>query len=190
MKIQLIVFIFEAHLYAVTQGDGLFRKNQFSDTNRKKGEAIDFEKIYIDDILAAHNKYRTIHQAPRLTLDPALALRAEHYAEELARRVPRENRTRSLGFGVNTAIFNGDIDVAGDFVVEEWYHQINHYPFDGEPSARELRKVRKFTQVVWKSTEFIGCAQKRNGLRLVFVCYYWPPGNIPGEFEDEVLPQE
>lgn len=59
--------------YSVTQGDGLFRKNQFSDTNRKKGEAIDFEKIYIDDILAAHNKYRTIHQAPRLTLDPAVS---------------------------------------------------------------------------------------------------------------------
>ncbi len=48
-----------------------------------------------------------------------------------------------------------------------------------------------FTQLVWKSTGNVGCATKTAGsgcnLGKVFVCHYQSPGNVEGQYAQNVL---
>lgn len=45
-----------------------------------------------------------------------------------------------------------------------------------------------FTQLVWKGTKSMGIAMvKGKSGRIVIVAYYNPPGNIMGQFMDNVL---
>ena len=48
-----------------------------------------------------------------------------------------------------------------------------------------------FTQLVWKQTRSVGCGRVdcngKNGVEGWFlVCEYWPPGNVGGEYVQEV----
>ncbi|KAF9260264.1 PR-1-like protein [Marasmius fiardii PR-910] len=134
------------------------------------------------DILNAHNAFRAKHGAAPLKWSNTLAGAAQkwvngcnfkhsggavgHYGENLA---------------AGTGGFNG---VAG---VKMWTDEVKDYnPRNPQPSH--------FTQVVWKSTKEVGCAMKvcpnlfdgkfRDAKMLV--CEYNPPGNVIGQFPQNV----
>jgi hypothetical protein len=74
-----------------------------------------------------------------------------------------------------------------DKVVKPWYEEIKDYNF-GNP--RESRgKIGHFTQVVWNSTQKVGCAQaySQNSERLYTVCNYSPPGNYINRYAQNVF---
>jgi hypothetical protein len=43
-----------------------------------------------------------------------------------------------------------------------------------------------FTQVVWKGTTKLGCGSNPSCGMKTYVCQYTPPGNVMGEFADNV----
>ena len=49
-------------------------------------------------------------------------------------------------------------------------------------------KTGHFTQVVWRGTTAVGCGRSQcNGLD-VWICQYDPPGNVEGQYRDNVRP--
>lgn len=72
------------------------------------------------------------------------------------------------------------LDVADYFYSK---HSVYEY-FDPEGSAH---CCTKFTQLVWMSTKQLGCAYNVSGGQVYVSCRYFPKGNIPGEFKENVL---
>jgi len=48
----------------------------------------------------------------------------------------------------------------------------------------------EFTQIVWMGTETFGIAMRREERFYAVVALYNPPGNIQGEFKNNVLPPQ
>ncbi|CRK97387.1 CLUMA_CG010777, isoform A [Clunio marinus] len=49
--------------------------------------------------------------------------------------------------------------------------------------------VGHFTQIVWKNTKYMGVGKSVSRTGKIFVvAFYYPPGNITGEFQNNVLP--
>jgi len=71
--------------------------------------------------------------------------------------------------------------------VDTWYKKGENYVY-GRSDTKEYSQL-SFTQVVWKSSQYLGCAKatSSNGWTYV-VCDYDPPGNYVGLFKENVLP--
>ncbi|ORZ15772.1 CAP domain-containing protein [Absidia repens] len=46
-----------------------------------------------------------------------------------------------------------------------------------------------FTQIVWKGTSMVGCAAQRCARGIYFVCEYAAPGNVRGQYRQNVFPR-
>jgi hypothetical protein len=66
-----------------------------------------------------------------------------------------------------------------------WYDEVNKFNFR---SGGFSMKTGHFTQVVWRGTREVGCGKSQcNGLD-VWICQYAPPGNVEGQYRQNVLP--
>lgn len=76
---------------------------------------------------------------------------------------------------------------AGREAVESWYSEISEYHWDGgEP---DIDITGHFTQLIWKETTHMGCAQARGAThKILVVANYSPPGNVIGKFASCVPP--
>jgi hypothetical protein len=63
-------------------------------------------------------------------------------------------------------------------VVENWAEEAKNYEAD---SNRCRGVCGHFTQIVWRDTKQVGCAAAGNQRREVWVCNYYPPGNVEGQ---------
>ena len=71
-------------------------------------------------------------------------------------------------------------------VVGAWYNQIEDYDFNNPGWQQE---AVSFTQVVWAATSVIGVGiASGDGGRNYVVVNYLQPGNVNGQFEENVLP--
>ena len=62
-----------------------------------------------------------------------------------------------------------------------WYNEIKHYDYS-KPMLTEM--TQQFTQLIWKSTTKVAF-----GIAGAFVVgWYYPAGNVQGQFEENVLP--
>lgn len=70
-------------------------------------------------------------------------------------------------------------------VCQSWYDEYKQFDFTVEP--RGPFKAGHFTQMIWKSTKYlgVGVAKTKKGKVLV-VCNYNPRGNVIGEFSNNV----
>ncbi|RWS29101.1 hypothetical protein B4U80_00369 [Leptotrombidium deliense] len=69
-------------------------------------------------------------------------------------------------------------------VVDRWYKQKQH--FDSK-SPEKSRSAGQFTQLLWKSSTFLGCGLATHcEYRFITVCYYFPPGNIKDEYDSNL----
>jgi len=133
--------------------------------------------------LSAHNAVRARHGAAPLTWSDLLASKAQEWANGCV----HEHSGGSLGpYGENLAAGTGS-----GFGIQEaiglWADEVSSYN-PNNPQASH------FTQVVWKSTTQLGCASAIcNGIfpahfgpARFFVCEYSPPGNVGGQYVQNV----
>ncbi|GAA5865446.1 hypothetical protein JCM3774_005639 [Rhodotorula dairenensis] len=134
--------------------------------------------------LAEHNKLRAAHNAEPLTWNSDLAAAAQSWADKC---IFQHGGGTALGAGENIAAYSGtDSNVA--YAISLWSDEASLYDFS-KPGYSDA--TGHFTQMVWKGTTQVGCAQSYcaplrdpNGAwswdGFFYVCEYLAPGNIVG----------
>ncbi|HVK72612.1 MAG TPA: CAP domain-containing protein [Kofleriaceae bacterium] len=133
--------------------------------------------------LDAHNRVRAAHCAPPLTWSPELAKVAQAWADQLrnAGCAFEHSRTR---YGENLAGgTSGALSPAS--VTEMWYREVGSYDFKRGGFSMD---TGHFTQVVWRDTRSLGCGKTTCRGMDIYVCNYDPPGNVQGQYRDQVQP--
>lgn len=69
--------------------------------------------------------------------------------------------------------------------IDAWLDEEKQYDFS-QPGFFEA--TGHFTQCVWKGSTHIGCATKSCPDGVLYSCNYAPPGNVIGQFQQNVLP--
>ncbi|KAA8912725.1 SCP-like extracellular protein [Sphaerosporella brunnea] len=134
-------------------------------------------------VLKTHNRYRAEHGAvPALKWSSAAA----SYAQGVADRCKWSHSGGK--YGENLAAGHQDVASA----VTDWGDERKDYNW-GNPGWNP--QAGHFTAIVWKSSSSVGCAAKKcahiDGAGFggwFFVCEYWTPGNVMGQFKQNVLP--
>ncbi|KAF9534681.1 CAP domain-containing protein [Crepidotus variabilis] len=132
----------------------------------------------VNAFLNAHNSIRSAHFAAPLRWSNDLAAKAESYGD----RCPKQHSGGSLdsrSYGENIAAGTGNFTIDGalqSFISDQNLYDPVHPTY------------RRFTQVVWKSTQEIGCASSEckdyfpgHGKTTVYTCLYFPAGNVIGQ---------
>ena len=128
-------------------------------------------------ILNSTNTYRKQHNATALTWNDTLATYA-------AQHVTACNFAHTGGpYGENLAEGYQNATAA----VEGWGNEGEEYNF---ASGGFSEQTGHFSQLVWKNTTTTGCGRQDCGDKgwLLF-CEYWPPGNVEGEYQQDVQPE-
>ncbi|KAK3844494.1 MAG: CAP domain-containing protein, partial [Linnemannia gamsii] len=71
--------------------------------------------------------------------------------------------------------------------IAAWYDEHTQYNYNGGGFSGA---TGHFTQVVWKGSKRIGCAKKfcPGSNWTIYICNYDPPGNVSGQFQENVSP--
>ena len=132
-------------------------------------------------ILEEHNKVRSKHGVPNLQWNTELENFAQSWCDNLATSYKFKHSQNSI-YGENLFMRSGRRKSRKSMpfpaAVKAWYAEELHYDYD-DPSWTP--KAGHFTQVVWRGTKELGCAQSVAGLKWVrtyVCCEYLPAGNI------------
>ena len=123
------------------------------------------------EILKAHNYYRSQVGVPPLTWSDALARDAQERAKLLSDSGRFEHLGNTHGEGEN--LWKG---TSGAY---SFAQMINS--FGEEPHYNDGRNYNHYTQMVWRKTTDVGCAVFDNSRDTILVCRYSPTGNMIGE---------
>ncbi|KAF9260704.1 PR-1-like protein, partial [Marasmius fiardii PR-910] len=129
--------------------------------------------------LALHNNFRAQYGSSPLQWNNTLQTAAQKWADGCV----FEHSRGVLGhFGENLSAGTGDLGIEG--AIKMWTDEADEY----DPNYPQYSH---FTQMVWKSTTQLGCAVahgcneifKGYGPADLYVCEYYPPGNVIGHFK-------
>lgn len=127
-------------------------------------------------VLAAQNRVRAEVQVPPLTWSDDLARYARHWAESLTARHAFAHRPHTQ-YGENLFERRGG-HAAPEQVVAAWASEAQNYDLRTNTCHGVCRH---YTQLVWRSTERVGCDVAQSEGAEIWVCNYDPPGNIIGQ---------
>jgi uncharacterized protein YkwD len=151
------------------------------------GSAADnFAVQFPDRILAAHNAERAAVGAPPLVWDPALGTAAAAYAQQMAftGRFEHSDRSQRRGIGENLWMgTHGAYSVeamVGGWVSEKRMFVAGIFPTNSRTG--NWIDDAHYTQMIWPTTQRIGCALASTGRTDYLVCRYAPAGNIDGHW--------
>ncbi len=130
-------------------------------------------------VIDAHNKWRAKVGVKPLKWSAKLAADAQAWAEHLAASGCKMVHAGSPD-GEN--IYWSDYESKPAEVVDYWCSEIRYYRKPAPVTKRGAQRYGHYTQVVWHSTEFMGCGRAvcKDGAE-IWVCRYYPQGNILGE---------
>ena len=145
------------------------------------------------EIVAAHNRWRAAVGVPALVWSERLAAQAAAWAGTLREQyacTPRHSpdnareRTGENLFWASPVLWSdgrrAPQTIAPAAVVDDWGGESRDYDPAGN-SCAPGKACGHYTQVVWRGTREVGCAQAlcRDGSQ-VWVCNYAPAGNLVG----------
>ena len=144
--------------------------------------------ISIQETLENHNQKRALHESKPLKINEELNKLAVEYAKQISDgNSIKEKLYNGIFLGENIYIYKGEkLDV--NEMCNDWYNEINKYD-------KQLNQYQKntshFTQMIWKGTKELGFGivkNKKDKDKIFYaVALYYPPGNILGEFKENVL---
>ena len=136
----------------------------------------------LEEIVAAHNKYRIEVGVPPLRWSDALARSAQQWADHLAANHQLvHSRSR---FGEN--LWQGTTRAYSlTQMVGSWGGEKKNFipnrTFPHVSTTGRWEDVGHYTQVVWKNTTEVGCGFASDGHNDFLVCHYNPAGNVLGQ---------
>jgi hypothetical protein len=135
-------------------------------------------------VLAVHNAERAKFGAPPLVWDNQLGAGAAAYAQQMALTGRFEHSDRSTRRGVAESLWMG---TRGAYSVEAmlggWISERRMFVpgvFPNVSRSGNWLDVSHYTQMIWPSTQRVGCALASTGRTDYLVCRYSPLGNIDG----------
>ncbi|MBN8890071.1 MAG: hypothetical protein J0H91_07225 [Rhodospirillales bacterium] len=138
----------------------------------------DPEPAQFAGMLAAHNRARRAVGVPDLHWSAEVAAIAQNWANRLRGANCAMQHSGTSGVGENLAWFGGAHASPAD-VVALWVGEARAYnPATGACAPGAV--CGHYTQIVWRSTRFVGCGMASCGNSEIWVCSYSPPGNYVG----------
>jgi pathogenesis-related protein 1 len=130
-----------------------------------------------DEFLKEHNRIRAKLGILPLMWSERMAAFAKEWALTL---VVRSQFNHSEGrYGENLYEMRGGKSSPAR-VVEAWASEVADYDYHGN-RCRAGAQCGHYTQIVWRGTTLLGCGVARSSFREVWVCEYFPPGNVVGQ---------
>lgn len=138
---------------------------------------------FVNEMLAAHNRYRAELDLPPLQWSDELAQNAQGWADELAERGGRRlEHSQGSGEGENLWMGTSGYFSYNDMVTgwgdEKRYFRPGIFP--NVSTTGNWADVGHYTQIIWRDTTHVGCALSTAGGNDILVCRYSPPGNYSG----------
>ena len=137
-------------------------------------------------MLAGQNAARARLGLPALAWNDALAADARTYAEQMARSgrfehspQPRGNPPQGENLWTGTRGAYSYREMVGHWVAEARYYR--PAPVPQSSATGEFGDVGHYTQIVWRNTRELGCAEAGNSRDDYIVCRYLPAGNVYGD---------
>ena len=149
-----------------------------------------------NELVARHNTLRAKHKAPALGKVAQLATLSQTVANHCVQKgtldhVKQTFNGKPVGQNLYVSGTSGSNGPTGTVIANSWYEEIKNYDFKGGKS-KNGGVVGHFTQLVWKGSQYIGCALaigKFKGLNGFYVCCdYYPAGNYVGQYTQNVFP--
>lgn len=136
-------------------------------------------------MIAAHNQARRQYGVGPLAWDDALARDAAVYAQHLARtgrfqhdpqRGRRPPQGENLFMGTRDAYSYSDMIRL--LIDERRFFRPGRFP--AVSRTGDWSQVAHYTQIIWPTSQRVGCATASNRANDYLVCRYWPTGNVVG----------
>ncbi|KAH7308039.1 CAP domain-containing protein [Stachybotrys elegans] len=142
------------------------------------------DRLFTSAVLNSTNTYRAEHNASDVTWNETLARFASAHLDDDDGGGGCDFEHSGGPYGENLAIGYPNVTAS----VEAWGDERGGYDFGAAEFSPE---TGHFTQLVWKDTTDVGCERRLCGRRGWYLaCEYWPRGNVQGQFEAQVEPQE
>ena len=136
-------------------------------------------------MIEGHNRARRQYGVAPLAWDEALARDAAVYAGRLARtnrfehdgqqgRTPRQGENLFMG----TRAAYSYAEMIGLLVDERRYFRPGRFP--NVSRSGSVWDVGHYTQIIWPTSQRVGCATASNRANDYLVCRYLPAGNLVG----------
>jgi hypothetical protein len=135
------------------------------------------------------NQYRSLHDSPPLTWDDQIASFADNWSSYLLKNNGFYHSNNKL-YGENLAYFQGYNATPVELIkksIDLWYAEISMYDFN---ASQYTSGTGHFTCLVWKASRLHGFGYSYNTTtkEVVISMNTSPPGNIIGQFKENVLP--
>jgi len=135
------------------------------------------------------NQYRALHDSPPLMWDDQIASFADNWSSYLLKNNGFYHSNNKL-YGENLAYFQGYNATPVELIkksIDLWYDEIRMYDFN---ASQYTSGTGHFTCLVWKASRLHGFGYSYNTTtkEVVISMNTSPPGNIIGQFKENVLP--
>jgi uncharacterized protein YkwD len=147
--------------------------------------AIDMRTSFDERVLIAQNQARLDLDLEPLNWNPALAQSAQRWADYLAasgrfEHAP-ENRADPEGENLwaGTKNYFQPEAMVGAWIREKQYFRPGIFP--NNSTTGRVEDVGHYTQLVWRDTTQVGCAEATSTREDILVCRYSAAGNYLGE---------
>ncbi|XP_075252359.1 uncharacterized protein LOC142344519 [Convolutriloba macropyga] len=156
----------------------------------KAGQELEENDPFSIVALCFHNWYREAANLDLVSWNSNLARSAAKWAAELqkdkgcayTRSGPKGRGENQAMFHISTGIKANHILKFGKEAVVGWFNESQYYKFGGESESYEKCKMTgftgHFTQLMWQSSTYIGCAYAVCGILMDVVCHYIDMGNM------------
>ena len=165
--------------------EGAERPQRIVEPRRSTAPAPRGERRLRAAMLAGHNDARARLGLPPLVWSEALAADAARYAARMAASgrfehspMPRGSPNQGENLWTGTRGAYGYGEMVGHWVDERRFYRPRPVP-DSSTSGR-FGDVGHYTQIVWRGTEAVGCAEASSPGDDYLVCRYLPAGNVVG----------
>jgi uncharacterized protein YkwD len=136
-------------------------------------------------ILAAHNRERQTLGLEPLSWNPALAQSAQRWADHLAQTGRFEHAPENHVAPEGENLWAGTKGYyTPEAMVDAWIREKRFFrpgTFPDNSTTGRVEDIGHYTQVVWRATREVGCAEATSAGEDILVCRYAEAGNYRGE---------